>query len=133
MTEITRAPVACGPMTSKRRLHLLVRPEAGDAIRRTTTINPALEPPLPNDDQTVATGLTDLVVLSFADETGRPVSSADIQGTTAFNLLTQPQVRLLLVRRRFDFRPWLAALPDSERERIVALTHKATGSITPKR
>jgi hypothetical protein len=48
-------------------VHLSVRPEAGDAIRRTTTVNPALEPPLPNDDQTVATGLTDFVVLAFAE------------------------------------------------------------------
>jgi non-heme chloroperoxidase len=115
-------PVKLAPGMADGGVHLSVRPEARDAIRRTTTVNLALEPPLPNDDLTVATGLIDFVGLCFSDETGRPVSSADIQVTTAFNLLTPPQVRLLLVRRRFDFRPWLAALPDGERERIVALT-----------
>jgi hypothetical protein len=34
----------------------------------------------------------------------------------AFNLLTLPQVRLLLGTRCFDFRPLLAGLSDAERD-----------------
>jgi hypothetical protein len=115
-------PVLLPPGTADGGVHLSVRPEASDALLRTTTVNLAVEPPLTNEDRTVATDLTDFVSLCFADETERAISSADIQGTTAFNLLTPPQVRLLLVGRTFDFRPWLAALPESERERIVAVT-----------
>jgi hypothetical protein len=100
------------------------RLEAIDAllILRTTTVNPTVEPPSPNDDRTVVIGMTDFVSLCFADETDRPASSASVQGTTAFNLLTPPQFRLLLVGRTFDFRPLLASFPDGELERIVALT-----------
>jgi hypothetical protein len=61
----------------------------------------------------------DFINLCFADETDRVVSSASIQGTMAFNLLTPPQVRLLLGTRWFDFRPLLAGLSDDERERIT--------------
>jgi hypothetical protein len=67
-------------------------------------------------------GLTDFINLCFADETDRVLSSASIQGTMAFNLLTPPLVRLLLGTRWFDFRPLLAGLSDAERERILALT-----------
>jgi hypothetical protein len=80
------------------------------------------EPPSPNDDRTVAMGLMDFINLCFADETDRAVSSASVQGTTAFNLLTPPQVRLLLGTRWFDCRPLLAGLSDAERERVMALT-----------
>ena len=67
-------------------------------------------------------GLMNFINLCFADETDRAVSSASIQGTTAFNLRTPPEVRLLLGTRWFDFRPLLAGLSDAERERIMALT-----------
>ena len=77
-------------------------------------------------------GLIDFINLCFADETDRAVSSASIQGTMAFNLLTPPQVRLLLGTRWFDSRPLLAGLSDADRERLMALTPKAIGSSTRK-
>jgi hypothetical protein len=47
-------------------IHVSVRPEAIDAFARTTTVNPTVEPPSPNDDRTVVMGLTDFVSLCFA-------------------------------------------------------------------
>jgi hypothetical protein len=61
-------PVKLAPGTADGGVHLSVRPEAIGTILRTTTVNPAVEPPLPNDDRTVATGLTDFVGLCFAGD-----------------------------------------------------------------
>ena len=83
--------------------HLSVRPETIDGLLRTFPINSTFKPPSSNDDRTVAMGLTDFVNLCFADETDRAVSSASIHGTMAFNLLTPPEVRLLLGTRSFDY------------------------------
>ena len=115
-------PVLLPPGTQDGGSHLSVRPETIDAILRTYPVNPTFEPPSSNDDRTVAMGLIDFINLCFADETDRAVNSASIQGTMAFNLLTPPQVRLLLGTRWFDARPLLAGLSDAERERIMALT-----------
>jgi non-heme chloroperoxidase len=115
-------PVLLPPGTEDGGSHLSVRPETIDGLLRTYPVNPTVEPPSPNDDRTVAMGLMDFINLCFADETDRAVNSASIHGTMAFNLLTPPQVRLLLATRWFDFRPLLAGLSDAERERIMALT-----------
>ena len=115
-------PVLLPPGTEDGGTHLSVRPETIDGLLRTYPLNPTVDPPSPNDDRTVAMGLMDFVNLCFADETDRTVSSASIQGAMAFNLLTPPQVRLLLGTRWFDFRPLPAGLSDAERERIMALT-----------
>src|SRR5271165_522666 len=90
-------PVKLASGTPDGGVHLSVRPEAGDAIRRTTTVNPALEPPLPNDDQTVATGLTDFVVLAFADET----FACRVKGIAIMFGVPAPSMkRSLLLRRK---------------------------------
>jgi non-heme chloroperoxidase len=115
-------PVLLPPGTENGGSHLSVRPETIDALLRTYPVNPTFDPPSPNEDRTVAIGLMDFIHLCFADETGRAVSFASIQETMAFNLLTPPQVRLLLGTRWFDSRPLLAGLSDADRQRLMALT-----------
>jgi non-heme chloroperoxidase len=115
-------PVLLPSGTEDGGSHFSVRSETIDGLLRTYPVNSTFEPPSSNDDRTVAMGLMDFVNLCFADETDRAVNSASIQGAMAFNLLTPPQVRLLLATRSFDFRPLLAGLSDAERERIMALT-----------
>ena len=76
-----------------------------------------------NDDRTVVQGVTDFVELCFADETGRPgLSSDELLGAVGFSLFTPSEVRLAMLRRVFDYRPVLAALPDEARARITAVT-----------
>ena len=76
-----------------------------------------------NDDHTVVQGVTDFVELCFADETDRPQFGADeLLGAVGFSLFTPSSVRLAMLKRVFDYRPVLAALPDETRERITAIT-----------
>jgi non-heme chloroperoxidase len=76
-----------------------------------------------NDDRTVVEGVTDFVALCFADETERPALGSDeLLGAVGFSLFTPSKVRLAMLKRVFDYRPFLAGLPETMRERIVAVT-----------
>jgi pimeloyl-ACP methyl ester carboxylesterase len=76
-----------------------------------------------NDERTVVQGLTDFVDLCFADGTERaPLPPDELLGIVGFSLATPSSVRLAMLRRVFDYRPVLAALPAEERARITAVT-----------
>src|SRR5262249_45158295 len=76
-----------------------------------------------NDLRAVVQGVTDFVELCLADETGRPApGSGELLGAVGFSLFTTSEVRLAMLRRVFDYRPRLAALPDEQRARITAIT-----------
>jgi non-heme chloroperoxidase len=76
-----------------------------------------------NDDRTVVQGVTDFVELCFADETGRPpFGGGELLGAAGFSLFTPSEVRLAMLKRVFDYRPVLWALPEATRARITAIT-----------
>ena len=76
-----------------------------------------------NDARTVVQGVTDFVELCLADETDRlPIGNDELLGAVGFSLFTTSETRLAMLRRVFDYRPLLAALPDEARARITAMT-----------
>ena len=76
-----------------------------------------------NDPRAVVGGITDFVELCLADETERPgLGPEELLGAVGFSLFTTSDVRLAMLRRVFDYRPVLAALPDGVRARITAVT-----------
>jgi pimeloyl-ACP methyl ester carboxylesterase len=69
-----------------------------------------------NDERTVVEGITDFVALCLADGTGRgPLAPDELLGAVGFSLSTPSEVRLAMLRRVFDYRALLSALPAGER------------------
>jgi len=116
-------PVIMSPGSPGSERDFAVREEALGALLQVLPVDPSADPPRPNDHGTIARGLAEFNDRCLADETGRGDSPAElVYAASAASLLSPPEVRLAILSRAFDYRPFLAGLPEGERARVCAVT-----------
>jgi non-heme chloroperoxidase len=120
---VATAPVVLPPGTADGGADQVFTERAIGALMRTLPVDPSSSPPQENAPSDIVGGLAELMRACASDDTGRPPMSDDeIEAMASRNALSGPDVRLGIISRSFDYRPFLAQLPGNMQESIKVIT-----------
>lgn len=120
---LATTPVIRPPGTADGGADQVFTERAIGALMHTIPVNPSASPPRENEPSEINRGLGEFVTACAADDSERaPASDCEIEPIVSFNLSTEPTVRMSIIARSFDYRPFLAQLPSEIQKNIKIIT-----------